>query len=220
MRAVDRSSVSALADGGRGVPGRESEQQAHQDGRVLRRARNREAVIDAVIALMDEGVLDPAMVEIVERSQVSERSVFRYFENLDELRHAVVRRTFERSAPLLALDVTSENELDERIRRFVTMRVRFCEAQRLGGRLATAREHAVPAISEDLRLFRDLLRAQVSELFSPELRARPAREREQLLGAIFVLATFESWDLYSRVLGRSRAEIERALVQAIGALLS
>jgi AcrR family transcriptional regulator len=194
-------------------------QDADQDGRALRRERNRAAVIDTVIALMDEGIFDPAVIDIVQRSHVSERSIFRYFDHLDDLRHAVIARILERGAPLLSLDALTGLAVDERIRGFVAARVRLWELQCHAARLARSREHHVPTIAEDLRRFRDLLRLQTAELFGPELQALARRERDHVLGTIFVLSSFESWDLHSRVLGWQAAQIERSLTLAIRALV-
>lgn len=189
------------------------------DGRTLRRAHNREAVINTVLALLDEGHFEPAVAQIVERSQLSERSIFRYFEHLDDLGLAVVQRILERGTCLLALDAMNDVALKERVRKFVAIRIRFCEAQRWVGRLALSHEHDVPAIAIELNRFRSVLRAQIADLFHPELVGLPRRVREQVLAAIFVLSTFESWDLHSRVVGFSRTQLEQCLVRAILSLI-
>lgn len=44
-----------------------------QDGRHLRRDRNRDAVVDALLALYGEGNLDPSSAEIAERARLSPR---------------------------------------------------------------------------------------------------------------------------------------------------
>ena len=57
------------------------------DGRRLRRALNREAVVDALLSLYDEGNLRPGTDRIAERAGISPRSLFRYFD--DRLRRLV-----------------------------------------------------------------------------------------------------------------------------------
>lgn len=171
------------------------------------------------MSLIDEGVFDPPIPDIVDRSNVSERSIFRYFEHVDDLRHAVIGRIVERSAHLLVPAVTCDVELDKRISQLVRTRVRFCEAQRGVGWLATSREHYVRVIAEELAQFRGVLRAQIAELFAPELEHLQRRDREDVLGSIFILLSFESWDLHSRVLGWPAARIERSLTKAIRSLV-
>ena len=56
-----------------------------EDGRHARRDRNRLAVVDAMLELYVEGNLDPSSDEIAERAGLSPRSLFRYFEDLDDL---------------------------------------------------------------------------------------------------------------------------------------
>ena len=57
--------------------------QSLDDGRVVRGLRNREALVDAIITLNEEGVLRPSAAEIAERAGVSLRSVYRHFEDID-----------------------------------------------------------------------------------------------------------------------------------------
>ena len=49
------------------------------DGRTARRDRNREAVLDAALALFTAGELEPTAAAVAERSGVSLRSVYRYW---------------------------------------------------------------------------------------------------------------------------------------------
>src|SRR3546814_2134204 len=77
---------------------------ATTDGRSLRRDRNRMAVIDAVLALYDSGNLAPSSDDIAERAGTSVRSVFRYFDDVDDmLRAAIGRRSEEHTSELQSL---------------------------------------------------------------------------------------------------------------------
>ena len=49
------------------------------DGRRMRRNRNRQQVIDTYIDLMDNGVLEPTRDELTAASGISGRSIYRYF---------------------------------------------------------------------------------------------------------------------------------------------
>ena len=71
------------------------------DGRRLRRALNREAVVDALLDLYSEGNLRPSTDEIAERAGISPRSLFRYFEDSDDLAGEAVSRQLERVMPCL-----------------------------------------------------------------------------------------------------------------------
>src|SRR5579862_8464887 len=98
------------------------------DGRTARRERNRQEVIEAALTLVDEGEMDPSIDQLTKQSGLSARSIFRYFDGLDDLRRAVIRRYFERFRPLLEVPNPGEGPLDERIRRFVEARLKVNDA--------------------------------------------------------------------------------------------
>ena len=66
------------------------------DGRRARAERNRDAVVEAILDLLCEGVQHPTAEAIAERSGVSVRSVFRHFDDLESLHAAAVDRHSER----------------------------------------------------------------------------------------------------------------------------
>ena len=73
------------------------------DGRRLRRERGRDAVIDALFELLLEGSPTPKSDELARRAGVSEASVFRYFDSLDDLFLRAFQAFQERYAPLLTI---------------------------------------------------------------------------------------------------------------------
>ena len=62
------------------------------DGRRASRDRNLNAVVDALLDLFQEGNLRPGADEIAARSGLSRRSVFRYFDALDDLARVAIAR--------------------------------------------------------------------------------------------------------------------------------
>ena len=66
------------------------------DGRRARAERNRDAVVEAILDLLCEGVENPTAEAIAERFGVSVRSVFRHFDDLESLHAAAVDRHSER----------------------------------------------------------------------------------------------------------------------------
>ncbi|HEY8057438.1 MAG TPA: hypothetical protein VID94_01740, partial [Acidimicrobiales bacterium] len=73
------------------------------DGRRARREQNVDAVVDAMLDLLGEGRLTPGAAAVAERSGVSLRSVFRYFDDMDSLTERAIARQMERAAPLFDL---------------------------------------------------------------------------------------------------------------------
>ncbi len=60
------------------------------DRRRLRTERGRQLVVDALLAYYDEGDPEPGAAKIAARAGVSERTVFRYFDDLDSLAAAAI----------------------------------------------------------------------------------------------------------------------------------
>ena len=71
------------------------------DGRTARAVRTRGRLVDATIALVEEGDLRPTAPRIAERAGVSVRSVFQHFDDLETLFSAVGIRVVERLAKLV-----------------------------------------------------------------------------------------------------------------------
>jgi AcrR family transcriptional regulator len=190
------------------------------DGRTARRERNRSEVVDAALALVDEGELDPSIEQLTKRSGLSARSIFRYFEGLDDLRRAVIERHFERIEPLLTSPENGQGPLDARIRRFVDVRIKVNETIAGPARTAQLRAPYAPVIADDIRRYRKALDAQVREHFAPEIKARSKAEADDLVALIDVLVSFAGWDLMTTEYGRSRSQIRRAWTAALEALLA
>jgi AcrR family transcriptional regulator len=70
----------------------EDEARAVSDGRRLRSERSRQAIIDAALALMEEGVLVPTAQMISERAGVGIRSFFRHYADMETLFAAIDAR--------------------------------------------------------------------------------------------------------------------------------
>src|SRR3712207_2660379 len=98
------------------------------DGRRLRREHNRDAVIDALLALFAEGCYTPAAADIAERAGISARSLFRYFDDVDDLVRAAIERQLDAIAPYRTLHVDPDATTANKIRALVDARVRMHEA--------------------------------------------------------------------------------------------
>ena len=94
------------------------------DGRSLRRERNRDSVIEALLDLVREGNMDPGGAEIAERAGVSHRSVFRYFDDLGDLITTAIDTELNRAFALGHIDDLGEGTLDHRVEVLVDTRLR------------------------------------------------------------------------------------------------
>ena len=98
------------------------------DGRRLRRDRNRDAVVRALLSLYNDGNLDPSTEEIATRSGVSARSLFRYFDDVDDLCEAAIEQQQHDVRHLLPVQATAATPLAERIAALVRQRGELFEA--------------------------------------------------------------------------------------------
>ncbi len=188
------------------------------DGRRARRERGRLAVIDATIDLVLAGGGPPSADAVAALAGVSEASLFRYFDTLDDLRNEAIGRFIERHGHLMEIPDLGRHALDRRVRNLVGARLRFYETVEPMATLARRQAPAVPAIAATLNRVRATLVDQLAEHFEPELRSlRPAarRERVAVLGA---LTSFESWQQLGEQ-GLDRAATARAWRRSLDDLL-
>jgi AcrR family transcriptional regulator len=186
------------------------------DGRRLRREQNREAVIDALVDLHREGRYQPSTNDIAERAGLSPRSLFRYFDDVDDLNHAAIDRQLARARPLLDVGATPGAPLTDRIRALVEARARLYEAIGPGARAARVTAHRHAIVAAQVRESRSFLRHQLERLFADELTA----DRHALLPALDALCSFETYDLLRTDQRLSRAKTVAALTAALTRLLS
>ena len=186
------------------------------DGRRLRRERNRDAVLDALVDLYGEGNFDPSADDIAQRAGLSPRSLFRYFDDVDDLNRAAIQRQLDRARPLLDPGVKADAATPAKIEALVEARMRLYETIAPSARSARACAHRHQLIAAQVDQSRSYLRSQVRRLFGPELTG----DRAALLPAIDALLSFESYDLLRRDQGLSRPKTVAALTAALNALLS
>lgn len=186
------------------------------DGRRLRREQNREAVIDALLSLFSAGRYQPSCAEIAAMAGLSPRSLFRYFDDVDDLHRAAADRQIRAVLPLLRLPVGPRDRVLSKIEAVVQSRVQVFERAAPAARALRAGATRNDLLASQLTRIRKFLRAQLSELFAAELGSRT----ELMLPAVDALCSFESYDLLRRESGLSPAASAATLVAALTALLN
>jgi TetR/AcrR family transcriptional regulator of autoinduction and epiphytic fitness len=190
---------------------------APTDGRTLRAMRTREAIVDATIALLEQGDLRPTAPRVAERAAVSVRSVFQHFDDLETLHAAVAERLVDRVA-VLVFPVEPELPLDDRLDRFVRQRALLLEAVTPIRRAAEVHGPFSDEITARLRDGQAFLRAELIHTFGPELDAAGA-DRQDLLDVLDAALSWGTWDGFRSGLARDQATAERLMRRLAAAAL-
>jgi AcrR family transcriptional regulator len=208
--------------GGVFVPGPEGleEPAALTDGRRLRRALNREAVVDALLDLYTEGNLRPGTDEIAERAGISPRSLFRYFEDADDLAGEAVARQLARVLPILPIEAGPDARFDDRVAALVDQRLRLFTTLGQAAHVSRLRAPFQPRLAESLTEARRFLRGQVRTLFAPELSAMSDGSAEAALAAADVLSGFEAYQLLTDDRGFDHDRVRAVLTASLTTLLA
>lgn len=192
----------------------------HVDGRSARRDRNREAVLDAALELFGEGRTIPSAALVAERSGVSLRSVYRYFEDRPALLQAAIRRHASRIGEILELPDPQGRPLEERIASIAASRTALEAA--IGPIAEAARIHAATndVVRESMEERRSLLRNQVAEQFAGEMAKRRGKERARLHAALDLVLSLEGITHLRRDPTLHDDDVESVVVLALRSLLS
>jgi TetR/AcrR family transcriptional regulator, regulator of autoinduction and epiphytic fitness len=185
-----------------------------RDGRTVRAERTRQALVEALLGLLDDGQPRPTAAEIAARAGVSERSVFQHFPDREALLEAVAREQYKRVVPTL-IPIDSSLPLAERIEQFAAQRARLYE--QIGGvrRAGLLIEHESTSVAGWLTTARRQKAADVERVFLRELDAVPADEREPVRAAVVMVCSWSAWDSWRShqrlSVPRARAALEAAL---------
>ena len=190
-----------------------------RDGRTVRAERTRQALVEALLGLLDEGQPKPTAAEIAARAGVSERSVFQHFPDRETLLEAVAREQYKRVVPTL-VPVDSSLPLEQRIEQFARQRARLYE--RIGGvrRAGLLIEHESSSVAGWLATARQAKSAETERVFRRELDSVAADDREPLRAALVMVCSWAAWDSWRTHQRLSVARSRAALEVALRALLS
>jgi AcrR family transcriptional regulator len=118
------------------------------DGRLARSARTRTAVIDALLALHEEGDLSPTAVRVASRAGVALRTVYGHFADMESLFAEAGQRELSRIIALTDA-ISRDLPLGERIDRLAATRARVLESMLATMRAAALREGLSPQLQEN-----------------------------------------------------------------------
>jgi AcrR family transcriptional regulator len=188
------------------------------DGRRLRREQNRTAVLDALLELFRDGTYDPSSAEIAERAGLSPRSLFRYFDDIDDLHRAAIEANLALARPLVVIHTAPDAPTPAKIETVVDARMRLYRTIAPGARAGRILASRRPLVAHQLTQNRAFLRDQIASIFAAELARLAPPAAATALALADVLCSFESWDLLIDEQGLAVADARRALVTGLAAV--
>jgi AcrR family transcriptional regulator len=185
-----------------------------EDGRHARKARTREAIVSALLSLLDEGVPEPTAAQIAERAKVAVRSIAQHFRTREQLMLAIASQHVARQ-PDAAKKVAADAPFTARLEDFIKVRVQELETSRAIRRAASRAADSSEAISTALADVSKRRRAALAQVLGKELSRRPPWVKQ----AIEALTSGGTWDVLRGDQRLSVNAAEAVLVQSLKHLL-
>ena len=182
-------------------------------------AERRMLALDAFLDLLLEGHLPPTSEQVADRAGISMATLFRYFDTLDELKRDAAARILQRFSHLYQLPDIGAGPRDERIDRFVAIRVDLWEMIHPLAKLTRSNALRDPGAAETVESGRVAMADQIRLHFGVEHRALTFAQRENAVATIASLTSVESWEQFRHTHGRSAAQTRRAWSHAIDRIL-
>ena len=187
------------------------------DGRHLRSERTRLAIIEAYLELLRRNSVMPTAGQIAEQAGCSVRSIFERFPDLDALRLATADYAIvQGQAESVARNV--DGDRPTRIQSHVETRARACEKWLPLWRIITNQDQ-VAELRTRVVLVRLANIERMKLMYRRELSSLPEATADELLIALAVLTSFESWDQMRHCFGLSMEAAQGVWRSAIDRML-
>jgi AcrR family transcriptional regulator len=199
----------------------ESSDLTHLDGRLARSQRTRGAIVDALIALLEAGSVQPTVEDIAAHAGVAPRTVVQHYPDREALFAAVSERRQPQVDALMG-SVSDQGPAQARVDALVEQRVRLYEWIGPVRRAALLMEPFSENVHAALEGARAVKRAEAVRVFAREIAAvEGACDRAALQSAIAAVVSFSAWDVLRTQQGLevegARAAMRRALAALVGA---
>lgn len=182
-----------------------------EDGRHARKARTRQAIVSALLELLDEGVPEPTAAQIAERADVAVRSIAQHFRTREQLMLAIASQHVARQPEPKKADGPPSLRLED----FVAARVQELESSRAIRRAASRAADSSEAVATALADVSKRRRAALAQVLGKELGRRPPWVKH----AVETLTSGPAWDVMRNDQRLSVNAAETLLVHSLKHLL-
>ncbi|MFO1159524.1 MAG: TetR/AcrR family transcriptional regulator [Reyranellaceae bacterium] len=190
---------------------------AKVDGRFLRTERTRQRIIEAVLALLQQGK-DPTANEIADHAGCSVRSVFERFHDMVALRTAAADYAL---AEVITTAPTSADQTDRpgRVGSHIALHAGTCEQIMALWRTLLVHQDESEHLRQRIVEARASAQVRTELAFAPELESLPPERRHERLMVIESLLDFDQWLLMREHHGLSFDESCEVWIAAVDRLL-
>ncbi len=176
------------------------------DGRRERSAASRRRILAAMVDLIESGQPSPTAEAVAARAGVSLRTVFRHFEEMENLHLEIAALVFERVRPILERPF-QKRDWPESLGEAVARRAEFFEIMAAFKTAIDVHRHKSRAIAAQHRRITVMSRDLLAATLPADLLAD--RQRFELLA---LLMSLESWQRLREQQGLTVAEAEAAIL--------
>ncbi len=187
------------------------------DGRRERGARNKAAVIQALLHLYESGEIQPSAARIAEIAGVSERSVFRYFDDMEDLAANAIVVQWERVHQFYE-GLDASGDFEQRLDAMIEHRLRLFDKTIGVGRASAVLSARSATVATAMNQRRTVLRTQAVEQFAPEIEA--SESPDAVARIVDYTLSLENIEYLRSGAGLSRARTRETIETALRLALS
>ncbi|NDH48205.1 MAG: TetR/AcrR family transcriptional regulator [Acidimicrobiia bacterium] len=182
------------------------------DGRRERGARNKAAVVQALLHLYESGEIQPSAARIAEVAGVSERSVFRYFDDMEDLAATAIAIQWERVHQFYE-GLDASGNFEERLEAMIDHRLRLFDKTIGVGRASAVASARSATVTSAMNHRRAILREQAIAQFAPEIAKN--KNADTVSRIIDYTLSIENIEYLRTSVGLSRPRTRETLSTAI-----
>ena len=194
----------------------ESEQAVAKDGRIVRGERMKLAILKTTMAMVKEGNLIPSAQQISARAGVAVRSVFRHFDDMENLHVAfdqLLQEEFEKEFPGGSPLPEPGAPLSERITRLIESRTFAWELHENIILSTHAQFWSSKALRKNYARHQSNQRKELDE-WLPELKEFDRTSRE----SANAIVSFEMWNRLRRHQGLGKAQATKVVASMLNSV--